>query len=215
MNEQLVYKVVETLHESSNSENIIAQFATRHEALIASAKALKANLTELSQPGLGAGDLFAKWKTSGKGFRIAPEDSPAPFSDLDFARLFVLRLTNDYSHPLFIEVSTVDCLRTASGVQSPAKNWKFWVKAPVTYSDGDLSALIRVATEVLYDEMSEQSLQADGSSYVLLDLSFRSVADGEASASINGDRSATVYFVQNDGSFRKSRPTNPSPVAAT
>lgn len=209
MNEQLAYKMIESARDNSGAESNSLLFATRHEALIASAKSLKANLTELFQPGLSAGELFEKWQSTGKGYRIDPEDSSAPFSDIDFARLFVLRLTDDYSHPLFIEVFTVDCLRTASGVQSPSKTWKFWVKAPATYAAGDLNALIRVATEVLYEEMSEQSLQSDGSTYVLLDLSFRSVSADEATNAIDADKSATVYFVQNDGSFRKSRPTNP------
>jgi len=204
------YHVIETPHESVESEASICQFNTRHEALITSAKRTRANITELAEAGLSAGELFDKWLRLGKGYRIEPEDSQAPFSDIDYVRLFVLRLTNDYSHPLFFEVVTTDCLRTVSGVRSPARNWKFWVKAPATYKNGNLNALMRAATEVLYEDMSEQSRNADGSSYVLLDMTFRAVEENEANAAIDADKSATIYFVQNDCSFKRVRPVSPT-----
>jgi len=210
MQSTIVYDVIETPHEAPSAEWSIFQCSTRQEALANSAGMMKLHLTELYQPGMSTLELFNTWQKTGTGYRIQPEDeTQAPFSDIDFARLYVPRLTNDYSHPLFIEISTVDCLQTASGVRSPSKNWNFWVKAPATYEGGDMTHLMVAATEVLYDEMSQQSLQADGSRYVLLNVGFRHVSADEATAAINADKNASVYFVQNDGSFAKSKPVNP------
>ncbi len=207
------YKVVETPHTDPASAKVVAEFSTRQEALISSVKSMKTHLTELCKPGLNANELFDLWKGSGIGYHIEPEVSNAPFSDIDFARLFVLRLTNDYSHPLFLEVSTVDCLLTASGVTSPTKQWKFWVKAPSTYKGDGLEALMNAGTEFLYDEMSSQSSAADGSRLILLEKGYRTVSEEEALTAMASDRSAMLYFVQNDGSFRRSMPTNPMSVA--
>lgn len=205
------FHVVETPHADPSQSGSVQEFATRHEALIASAKTLRAHLIELAEPGLNAFELFNKWQRTGKGYRIEPEDADqAPFSDVDYARLYVLRLTDDYSHPMFIEIKTKDCLVTANGVVSPARDWSFWVKAPATYAFGDLTALLEAGTRVIYGEMSGVMLPVDGSQMQLQSLSYRRVDGDEAQEAIGQDKNAAVYYVDNDGSFRKDRPTNPN-----
>jgi len=206
----MAFQVIETPHGAEGSEKSIADFDTRHEALITSAKTLRAHLTELSEPDLTARELFDKWCRSGKGYRIQPEDpNEAPFSDIDYARLYVLRLTDDYSHPLFLEVTTIDYLRTVSGGISPEQIWTFWVKAPATYEGDGIENLMWAGAEVLYDSMSQQSMAADGSKYVLRDVKFRAVSEFEAFAAMKADKNSTLYYVQNDGSFSKNVPVNP------
>ena len=198
------YQVIETPHQDPTSAKVVASHATRHEALICSAKSMKANLNELCSSSLSAKELFTLWKTLGSGYRIEPEDEKAsPFSDIDYARLFVLRLTNDYSHPLYFEITTRDCLRTASGVMSPDKHWKFWLRAPATYQEPGIEPLINPGVELLYTTMSEQSAAADGSSLILLETTFKIVSQEGALEAINSDASAILYFVQNDGSFSR------------
>lgn len=205
------FQVIETIHADPSRWGSVQEYATRHEALIASAKTLRAHLIELAEPGLNAFELFNKWQRTGKGYRIEPEDADQPpFSDVDYARLYVLRLTDDYSHPMFIEIKTKDCLLTENGVVSPARDWSFWVKAPATYAFGDLTELLRAGTEIIYDQMSAQFARADGSNLRLLDMSYRRVDGNDAQVAISSDSAATVYFVQNDGSFSTDRPTNPS-----
>lgn len=204
-----LYKVIETSHIDGASSKSVAEYPTRQEALIHCAKAMKANLAELVAPELNAKELFTRWQQVGSGYRIHPEESHAPFSDIDYARLFVMRLTNDYSHPLFLEVSTIDCLRTVSGITSPKKDWRFWIKAPSTYQGEGLDALMQAGTQALYDEMSKQSMAADGSSYMLLEMTYKEVDADEALSAMKADPNAIVYFVQNDGSFGKNMPKKP------
>ncbi len=208
-----IFTVIETPHDDTGSAKTVAQFATRNEALSFAAKSTATNLSDLVSLFSTARELLALWQSSGKGYRIEPDDAGAPYSDIDFSRLYALRLTNDYSHPVFIEVSTIDCLRTASGVISPSKTWQFWVKAPSTYEVEGIDRMINVATEYLYDDMSRQSMAADGSSYVLSKVSFRAVSEDEALDRIKADPNATIYFVQNDGSFGKNMPINPMAAA--
>lgn len=204
-----IYKVIETSHDAADSDRSVADYATRHEAIIHCAKSMKAHLLELVEPGMSAKDLLSRWQQVGLGYRIDPEDSDAPFCDIDYARLYVLRLTNDYSHPLFFEVSTVDCLRTASGITSPKKTWKFWVKAPSAYEGNGLDALMQAGAQALYDDMSQKSMATDGSRYEMLEMTYREVGEEEALSQMRGDPNAIVYFVQNDGSFGRNMPKKP------
>jgi len=209
MNEPAGFKIIEIILSDPEKSRVAAELQSRQEAVAACAKAMKTQLGDLNEQGLTAEQLFDKWRNSGFGYRIEPEVPSAPFSDVDFARLFVMRLTNDYSHPLYFEFTIVDCFRTAYGVTAPARTWKFWLKAPATYKGDGLQSLMQAGVESLYEQRNIETLGSESPRYLLIDMKYRPLNDADAKAAMSAEKDATVYYIQNDGSFAAELPANP------
>ncbi|RYX84673.1 hypothetical protein EON83_08530 [bacterium] len=186
------------------SRRAVRHFPTYKEALALAVNRVMGDLKMLHDPEMDAKELFDLWKKLGDDFFIVPDNEPAPFSSTDLARLITPRLTHDQSRPLLLEVTCTDCLGFASGGYSPPKEWKFWVKAPATYTDA--THLIRRATEYLYKEMSVSAKRAEGSCYKLIDMQSRELSEEEAQQISPSLANETVYYIQNDGSFEKTAP---------
>lgn len=194
---------------SSEERTALGQFDVHDAALTAAAEAVMNNLFALHRETgytLSATELYEHWLTNGLEAMIEPDDLKMPFSAMDFARLIVLQVTGDYNYTLYLEVTCQDTLIFATGFAAPSREWKFWVKAPGTYHGPGVDGLVRRATEVLYDEMSEKSLSADGSRYKLLELWVHEVSEAQMFAEMNKGKHETIYFVQKDGAFGTSMP---------
>lgn len=57
------------------------------------------------------------------------------------------------------------------------------------------------------------SAAADGSSYVLLDMSVREFNEADAPESMKTGAASTLYYIQNDGALRSTPQAVPQPVA--
>lgn len=186
---------------SSTPPTSLAEYKDPDAALTFAAESVMNELFAMYQMDQTARALYDVWLEKGTHVWIEPDNAQIPFDDVDFARLIVLQITLDYSHPVYFEVNCVDRLNMPSGASSPPSNWTFWVKAPETYRGEGIEGMMRRATEVVYEDMSRKAYEAEGSSYTLLSMKFHEVTEPDAIAAMAQKRGPTLYYVQNDGGF--------------
>jgi hypothetical protein len=189
----------ERFSEGEPSRYRIGEFDSYNEALTVAARRVDAELLELHKPGQSARELMELWTTFGEDTFLVPDDAHYPFSALDFVRLRCLTHTGDPTRPLLYEVVCTDRINTATGFSSPPQQWQFRVRAPETYAGAE--HLLRRATEVLYEDMSQQAMLSDGSTYTLLHFETHLLSAEEAAQAA---LPAVSYTVQPDGSFQKA-----------
>ncbi len=205
------YKVTSKPRSGEAHEKLLGMFMIYDHALTKAANRVNDDLIALHTTGQSAKELFDLWCEKGNDIFIQPDDN-IPYNAANLARALVSHITLDLSLPLLLEVKCKDCLIMPSGMASPAKEWTFYVYAPACYdgsvkNEGDgVKGLMLRATEMIYEEMSRTSMEAEGSSYKLLEMNHRLMSSEERQAIENNPGKHTIYYVQLEGEFGKTPP---------
>lgn len=186
----------------------LGAFLTYDTALYVASESLGTDLRDMYKPGQSAKQLYDEWLRNGMEVTIEPDDPVIPFSSIDFARLYVMQVANDWTNPLALEVTCIDTLIFPSGAAAPPQQWSFLLRAPATYADEGAHVMLRRATDFLYEDMSRSAMQSEGSSYKLLDMKVRELNFNEFDNALHAGNNA-LYYVQYDGGFDKTPPTPP------